>query len=461
MASLSIADVLPTIRNKDLEFRKYANLLAALISRRERWNRVAGKPLDITVDLSTVCNLHCPYCATGNGSLQRPSGILRAEVHSNIMDFCGSELFMCSYFSNGEPLLNKHLPELMAMAAEKEVFSVVSTNLSVAVGRKKLEALVDSGLNFVSASIDGASEATYSRYRVGGDFNLVMDNLRTLVEIKKDRQQTFPIIEWRFLLFEHNQHEWPDVLQRAAEVGVDLVEFFHGNAPPDPPAGSVRRCTLQELPCAAVHGPYLDNCRNRTDSLLRRRLSGVTHAAGRANQPSLQRKCDWLYFGGMYYPEGAVGPCCVVGHVQSDFGTFSEQGGYEHIWNGEAYQSARQSFKTPNRAAQSTVCQRCPLPAAQDQMFKNSLRAYLLNAPKWFLALVSADPERFFHPRDFALLPREVNAIVAMKDEELPLPAPVVSRLYRRFEKRPRVSVVLREVIRKRSGDVSPAGAAL
>jgi sulfatase maturation enzyme AslB (radical SAM superfamily) len=454
MANLSIADILPSVRNKDLEFRKYANLLAALIGRRERWNYAPAKPGEITVDLSTVCNLKCPYCATGNGTLDRVPGVLRFGTHNAIMRFCGAELFLCSYFSNGEPLLNRHLPELMAEAAEKEVFSVISTNLSVPIARQRLEALIDSGVNLISASIDGATEETYVQYRVGGDFRLVLENLKSLVAIKKERGREFPIIEWRFLLFEHNQHEIPAVLEKGEEIGVDLVEFFYGNAPPDAPFDAVRRSTLHPLPVAAVHGPYLEKSLLRTDTLLRRRLIGQSDPIHESPLPNDEPKCDWLYFGGMYYPDGHVGPCCVVGNTKWDFGSLETDGGYDQIWNGAKYQAARQVFKSQKRHPQATICHRCPLPAAQDQMFKNSLRAYLLNAPRWFLALVSADPERFFHPRDFALLPREVHAIAAMKNEGLPLPSAVLERLFRRFDKRPRVSRILHEVADKGPGSV-------
>ncbi|KGF72920.1 hypothetical protein DO97_04285 [Neosynechococcus sphagnicola sy1] len=448
MVSLSIANVLPAIRNQDLEFRKYANLLGVLISRRERWNVVPGKPLDITVDLTTFCNLRCPYCVTGRGELERPTGILRVEGNENILNFCGFELFMCSYFSNGEPLLNKHLPELMTMASEKEVFTVISTNLSVPVGTKRLEALVDSGLNVVVASIDGTCETTYKKYRVGGDFNLVLDNLRTLVEIKKQRNREFPIIEWRFLVFEHNQHEMPEVLRKAEEIGVDLVEFFPGNAPPDPPPGSVRRNTLEKVPFA-TYGSYLVKSKARTDTLLRRRLLGQQESEGKLDFPSIQQKCDWLYFGGMYYPEGNVGPCCVVGNTETDFGSFSKEGGYEQIWNGDIYQSARQLFKTRDISSPSTVCHSCPMPSAQDQMFKNSLRAYLLNAPEWFLAIVSADPDRFFHPHDPLLLPREVIGIVMMSKEKISVSSEVTSRLFHLFKEHPGVLGIIRDIVEK------------
>jgi MoaA/NifB/PqqE/SkfB family radical SAM enzyme len=446
MAILSINSVLPPVKDNELEFVKYSNLLAVLISRRERWKFVPGKPLEVTIDTTTACNLSCPYCGTGRKTLQRPAANLQPELHRQMMNFFGREAFISWYFSNGEPLLNKRLPELMQLAAEREVFSVISTNLSVPVGKDRLKALVGSGLNFISASIDGVTQKTYSRYRVGGNFELVIQNLKDLVELKRRSGSKYPIIEWRFLVFEHNQHELADILSAAQEIGVDLVEFFYGNAPLQTQGDQVRRSTLTKLPVAAVSGPLIDELGQRRDTFLRRRLSGKRVTRSAFTPDSKLYKCDWLYMGGMYYADGHVGPCCVVGNQKTDFGSLEDAPGYQEIWNGAKYRSARNHFKDSKAPAVWTVCSRCPLPAAQTQMFKHTLQAYLLNAPEWFIGIVAAEPEQFFHPYDFELLPQETTEIRAMGLSRPTVPDEIVRRLEAHFAARPRVLAKIRSI---------------
>ncbi|MGR8934721.1 MAG: radical SAM protein [Gammaproteobacteria bacterium] len=449
MSNLSIASTLPAIQDKELEFFKYANLLAVLISRAGRWHHVPGKPLEITVDAATACNLNCPYCATGNGTLQRPREILTLESHAKIMAFCGRETFIGWYFSNGEPLLNKHLPELIKDAAQNEIFSVISTNLSVPLGWKKLQELVQSGLGMVSASIDGVSRKTYNKYRVGGDFELVLENLKTLVQIKNACGQIFPLIEWRFLLFEHNQHEMAEVLALAREIGVDLVEFFYGHVPSGAAPGGVQRSTLRSLPFPAVSGPYLSVANQRSDTLLRKRLLKRKNPQRAFVPDPDNRKCDWLYFSGMYYPQGHVGPCCVVGDTQTDFGSLALQSNFNQIWNGATYEAARKAVKGLKTPGIRTVCRSCPLPEAQYNMFKNTLKAYLLNAPEWFLAIVSSRPEVYFHPYDFKLISRELEEIERLRRDPLPLDQAVYSRLEKFFARRPRIMKNLERSLEK------------
>ncbi len=69
MADTAIFAALPKINNPDLEYRKYLNFLVALRQRRRRTSVVSSRPFDITTDMSTACHLHCPYCGTGNKTI--------------------------------------------------------------------------------------------------------------------------------------------------------------------------------------------------------------------------------------------------------------------------------------------------------------------------------------------------------------------------------------------------------
>jgi 2-iminoacetate synthase ThiH len=74
MSDLALPYVLPRVRNPELELTKYSNLLRALQARRSRASRVSALPIDLTIDLTTACQLRCPYCAVGNGTITRPRG---------------------------------------------------------------------------------------------------------------------------------------------------------------------------------------------------------------------------------------------------------------------------------------------------------------------------------------------------------------------------------------------------
>ena len=88
-----------------------------------------------------------------------------------------------------------------------------------------VEKLVLSGLFFLTLSIDGASKETYRIYRRGGDFDLVLENIKQMVNAKKKLNSYTPILEWQFLVFQHNNHERKDAEILARNVGVNSLKF--------------------------------------------------------------------------------------------------------------------------------------------------------------------------------------------------------------------------------------------
>jgi MoaA/NifB/PqqE/SkfB family radical SAM enzyme len=402
------------ITNPVLERVKYENFLKALKNRQERVTQLDSRPFDLTMDLTSVCHLNCPYCSTGNGTLKRQKSIMKDELYHDLLRRVGESCFLIWYFSNGEPLLHKRFGELVGTVRHQEVFSVISTNLSLELSDGSLRQLVTSGLGIISVSLDGATPETYSQYRRGGDFDLVVRNMRRLVEIKRELGLSYPLIEWRFLRFQHNEHEEKAARTLAANIGVDLLEFWPGSGGP---VGSFRkegvyRCS-KPLRGPAISGPALAKlaARQRATRKLARMVPGIV-AGGEASIKSFTRKCDWLYFSGMIHPDGRIGPCCVSNNEADDFAeTIDQLGAIEGAFNSPSHVDARNMFATG--ATSRTICQKCPQPRAQHYQFRMKLRAILRNAPDWAVRILAKEPEAYFLPEDEILVP-EVGAIMTL-----------------------------------------------
>ena len=83
------------------------------------------------------------------------------------------------------------------------------------------EAYVESGLDYMMVSIDGATQEVYERFRRKGDLDRAYKNVRSLVAARQRLGRRTPILAWRFLAFEHNAHEIPAAVEKAAELGAD------------------------------------------------------------------------------------------------------------------------------------------------------------------------------------------------------------------------------------------------
>jgi hypothetical protein len=124
----------------------------------------------------------------------------------------------------GEILLNPELEAILACAHERGVVTHAGNGVNLNFAREGiLDALVRYGLGNITCSIDGASQESYARYRVRGDFERVMRNLRALAEAKRAHASPFPRMRWQFVVFGHNEHE----IERARAMATDLgMEFF-------------------------------------------------------------------------------------------------------------------------------------------------------------------------------------------------------------------------------------------
>jgi hypothetical protein len=104
------------------------------------------------------------------------------------------------------------------------VYLYTSTN-GLAFSEEQVRRLVRSGIDEVTFSIDGATPESYAKYRRRGDFDKAIRNLRFAADEKRTLGRDVPFINWRYILFTHNDSD--DEMRRArglaADIGVDRL----------------------------------------------------------------------------------------------------------------------------------------------------------------------------------------------------------------------------------------------
>src|SRR5262249_43272094 len=104
------------------------------------------------------------------------------------------------------------------------VYLYTSTN-GLALTEDGARRLARSGIDEVTFSIDGARHDTYVKYRQRGDFAKAIRNLTALTDEKRKTARDVPFVNWRYILFTHNDSDEEMDLARgtAAEIGVDRL----------------------------------------------------------------------------------------------------------------------------------------------------------------------------------------------------------------------------------------------
>jgi MoaA/NifB/PqqE/SkfB family radical SAM enzyme len=408
MAGLALPLLLPEIQDKGLAYTKYLNFLVALMARRQGAIHVPSKPFDLSINPSTACQLACPNCETGNGAMTRPATNLDPRLHAHMLAGVVDELFIIRYFGTGESLLNKKFPELMQEIKGKEIFTFMTTNLSFRFTDNQIDEILLSGINLIGVSLDGITQESYARYRVNGEHDLVVSNMLRLIRRRDELGLKYPLIEWRYLVFKHNEHEVETVRKQAREFKVDLLEFAEGFAPFDDPDAPVQRLENFNIR-PTMSGPALDAATRSKNTIMRRMLLQQAYEHKLPPDNIKFQKCDWHYFSSYWYPNGGVGPCCIATDISEDFGHITMENDFADVWNGPEYSDARALFHEDNSSA--SFCRNCRSKPTMDRFFITSVKGILLNAPAWVLKILATDTDRFFVPIDEYYLSNELKAL--------------------------------------------------
>lgn len=145
-------------------------------------------PFHIFIDPSAACNFSCKFCFNRdkNNSFHK---IMEFDMFVKIVDDLRKfpqKLKVLRLYKEGEPLLNKRLPEMIAYAKKSEVAESIdfTTNGSLLCPEKNIQ-LINAGLDAINISVEGISAKQYFEVsNVKIDFDNYVDNIRHLYKNK-------------------------------------------------------------------------------------------------------------------------------------------------------------------------------------------------------------------------------------------------------------------------------------
>jgi radical SAM protein with 4Fe4S-binding SPASM domain len=255
----------------------------------------------------------------------------------------------------GEPMLCENLPQMIRYARRYKLKTFVSSNLNI-FDNKQAEDLIESKLDYLIVSLDGASQESYEKYRIGGDFSKVIENLRLLISKKNENKSPYPRIVLQPVIFKHNEDQVPKLKALADHLGVKISirQGALGGEGQSPPVNKDIALAKKWLsPNKAYNKEY--------DYL--------------SDKPYLKDgPCYFLWKTVTINWDGSVFPCCWVYDSRHSFGNILKEN-FESIWNNDLYRSSRSLFSLRKGAflksrgdIPETICYQC-------KIFKHNLNA--------------------------------------------------------------------------------------
>lgn len=129
-------------------------------------------PFLLFVDPSSACNFKCKFCPCGGGNRDvwdknKRVGIMSYEVYRKVIDDVGefpNRLKTLRLYKEGEPLLNKRLPDMIHYARRKDVADRIDFTTNASLLDEDLAlAIVDAGVDRINISIEAIDKAGYAK----------------------------------------------------------------------------------------------------------------------------------------------------------------------------------------------------------------------------------------------------------------------------------------------------------
>ena len=207
---------------------------AAWRNYRDIYNRaVNGEEFDYPIHLEIeniyACNLKCIHCAREyieDAGIQRMSNDLYKKVVKEAVAMGTRSLGFAVW---GEAFLDKKIFEKIVYARECGILDIRLHSNGYLVTPDIAKKIVESGVTWMSISLDAATPETYARVR-GGEFRRAVSGLTNLIEAKLLGLSATPKLRVSFVKCSENEHEAEAFSRHYSQFcDVAIQEFYDAN----------------------------------------------------------------------------------------------------------------------------------------------------------------------------------------------------------------------------------------
>ncbi len=174
-------------------------------------------PLHFKISPSLSCNLRCIMCFQDHDSGVCLSDQVIKDIFSlldriQLLRLQGGEIFSSKSGLN-------FLERLTAVKHQPKISIITNGTFPIHYGWELLNHL---NMHQIIVSIDAANRNTYHKIRVGGDWDIVINNIKQLCALSKTHKRSFKVY-LSYTLMRINYHELYSHLALARSLGTDVV----------------------------------------------------------------------------------------------------------------------------------------------------------------------------------------------------------------------------------------------
>jgi PqqA peptide cyclase len=174
--------------------------------------------LALIAELTHRCPLHCVYCSNPR-ELTRKERELSTEVWARVLREAAELGVLQADFTGGEPLARPDIVDIIRAARSAGLYASLITS-GVPLDEKRLEEIVNAGLDHVQLSFQGAGEESASEF---SGTRTHAAKLRVTTWLKRYRVA----LTLNFVIHRQNLSQLEQMLALAEQIEPQRVEFAH------------------------------------------------------------------------------------------------------------------------------------------------------------------------------------------------------------------------------------------
>lgn len=178
-----------------------------------------SKPQRLVLELTNACNLRCIMCGRDEANFSLTT--FDIDILKNLAPIL-NEVEEVTLFGWGEPTLHPHFEEILAFLDKYPVKKYFVTN-GMRLDKIK-DAIFKYHVDIMAISLDGAKAETNNSIRVNSDLEFIVNQLKDIVKIKKEKNLSYPYMNFVMTMFDRNIEELPDLVRLASEIGLEEVK---------------------------------------------------------------------------------------------------------------------------------------------------------------------------------------------------------------------------------------------
>lgn len=185
-------------------------------------------PDAVQVNFTFRCNIRCKMCSMHNQMQFLESQGRNIEIDSDVfrkvLKEANSLGTKTALFIGGEPFVRADLFDLIGYAKSLELNPIIVTN-GILLNEENIQKCFETGVDWLSISIDAASDNTFSKIRGENVLSKIINNIELLNRLKRDKNRNSPKIVTVCTIMDDNLEELSYVVNLCKRLEISKIIF--------------------------------------------------------------------------------------------------------------------------------------------------------------------------------------------------------------------------------------------